>query len=159
MTNALSGEEFMAVQDIREDDAKGRHTTTHRELFKLPGGGLLIDTPGMREFQLWDNSESLDTGFQDVEEFASRCRFRDCEHGNEPGCAVNEALKTGELPRDRYGSYLKLKRELAFIERKTNAVAQKAGKRQMEKNHEIGKKKMIGSRTTKKATFSCGFFR
>lgn len=126
LTNALSGIEVMAVHDIREDDAKGRHTTTHRELIKLPLGGLMIDTPGMREFQLWDNSDSLDVSFKDVDEIADRCRFRDCEHGNEPGCAVQEALADGTLAEDRYNSYLKLKKELAFIERKADAAAQRA---------------------------------
>lgn len=126
LTNALSGIEVMAVQDIREDDAKGRHTTTHRELIKLPLGGLMIDTPGMREFQLWDNSDSLDVSFKDVDAIADRCRFRDCEHGNEPGCAVQEALADGTLAEDRYNSYLKLKKELAFIERKSDAAAQRA---------------------------------
>jgi len=126
LTNALCGENVMTVQNIREDDDKGRHTTTHRELFRMPGGGLLIDTPGMREFQMWDNSESLDTGFKDVEQFASSCRFSDCQHTNQPGCAVQEALENGSLTRERYASYEKLKRELAYVERKADAAAQKA---------------------------------
>jgi len=125
LTNALCGEDVMAVQNIRADDDKGRHTTTHRELFRMPGGGLIIDTPGMREFQMWDSGESLDTGFIDVEQFASSCRFTDCQHNNQPGCAVQEALKNGSLTNERYASYEKLKRELAFIERKANAAAQK----------------------------------
>ncbi|MGE6489082.1 ribosome small subunit-dependent GTPase A [Paenisporosarcina sp. NPDC076898] len=126
LTNALCGENVMVVQEIREDDDKGRHTTTHRELFRMPGGGLLIDTPGMREFQMWDNSESLDTGFQDVEQFASACRFTDCQHDGQPGCAVQEALDNGALTRERFASYEKLKRELAYMERKADAAAQKA---------------------------------
>lgn len=126
LINALSGAELMAVQDIREDDSKGRHTTTHRELVLLPGGGLLIDTPGMREFQLGDYDEGVEASFKDVEQFADDCRFRDCQHQHEPGCRVQEALAEGELQRDRYQSYLKLKRELAYIERKSDAAAQKA---------------------------------
>lgn len=126
LTNALCGEDVMVVQNIREDDDKGRHTTTHRELFRMPGGGLLIDTPGMREFQMWDNSESLNTGFKDVEQFANSCRFTDCQHTNQPGCAVQEALENGSLTRERYASYEKLKRELAYVERKADAAAQKA---------------------------------
>ena len=118
LANAICGDETMAVQDIRKDDDKGRHTTTHRELVKIPSGGVLIDTPGMREFQLWDNSDSLDSGFKDVEAFANACKFNDCQHGNEPGCAVQDALATGALPTDRYSSYLKLQKELAFLERK-----------------------------------------
>nr|WP_088007763.1 ribosome small subunit-dependent GTPase A [Indiicoccus explosivorum] len=126
LINALSGETVMAVQDIREDDSKGRHTTTHRELILLPGGGLLIDTPGMREFQLWESSGGMDTGFSDVESLAGLCRFRDCGHTNEPGCAVQESLQNGTLAEDRWGSYIKLQRELAHIERKHDAAAQKA---------------------------------
>nr|WP_272508380.1 ribosome small subunit-dependent GTPase A [Paenisporosarcina quisquiliarum] len=126
LTNALCVENVMVVQEIREDDDKGRHTTTHRELFRMPGGGLLIDTPGMREFQMWDNSESLDTGFQDVEQFASDCRFTDCQHDGQPGCGVQEALDNGALTRERFASYEKLKRELAYMERKADAAAQKA---------------------------------
>ncbi|MFJ8263498.1 ribosome small subunit-dependent GTPase A [Rummeliibacillus sp. NPDC094406] len=126
LTNALCGQDVMTVQMIREDDDKGRHTTTHRELFQLPHGGLLIDTPGMREFQLWNNTDSLDSGFSDIESFATHCRFRDCEHKKEPGCAVLAAIEEGTLEQERYDNYFKLKRELAYIERKTNAQAQAA---------------------------------
>lgn len=125
LINALAGKEMMAVQDIREDDSKGRHTTTHREMVLLPTGGLLIDTPGMREFQLGDYSEGMESGFSDVETLADACRFRDCNHGNEPGCAIREALETGVLQADRYRSYVKLKRELAHMERKSDLAAQK----------------------------------
>ena len=124
LANAICGDGTMAVQDIREDDAKGRHTTTHRELIKIPTGGVLIDTPGMREFQLWDNSKSLDTSFKDIETFAAACKFNDCQHNNEPGCRVQEALATGDLTEDRYASYLKLQKELAFLERKIDRAAQ-----------------------------------
>ncbi|QUW23466.1 ribosome small subunit-dependent GTPase A [Sporosarcina sp. Marseille-Q4063] len=122
--NAICGSEMMAVQGIREDDAKGRHTTTHRELIKIPTGGILIDTPGMREFQLWDNNESLDSGFQDINDLANNCKFIDCQHNNEPGCAIQNALSTGELAEDRYSSYLKLQKELAFLDRKLDRAAQ-----------------------------------
>lgn len=126
LINALSGSNKMMVQTIREDDSKGRHTTTHRELILLPEGGLMIDTPGMREFQLGDYSEGVEVGFNDVVELALSCRFRDCSHHDEPGCRVQEALRDGELDTARYQSYLKLKRELAHIERKSDAAAQKA---------------------------------
>ncbi len=86
----------MAVKETREDDDEGRHTTSHRELIELPGGGLVIDTPGIRELQLWD-SGGIDEAFADVEELAAACRFNDCSHGTEPGCAVNAALASGEL--------------------------------------------------------------
>jgi len=142
LTNALCGQNVMAVQTIREDDAKGRHTTTHRELFQLPQGGLLIDTPGMREFQLWNNAESLDNGFNDIELLATQCRFRDCEHVKEPGCAVLTAIEEGELEKNRYNSYCKLKRELAFIERKANTQAQVAERNKRKKvSKKIGKKR------------------
>ena len=124
LMNAICGSEMMAVQDIREDDDKGRHTTTHRELVKIPTGGILIDTPGMREFQLWDNNESLDSGFQDINELANKCKFNDCQHSNEPGCAIRDALSIGALAKDRYSSYLKLQKELAFLERKMDRAAQ-----------------------------------
>ncbi|QFG01266.1 ribosome small subunit-dependent GTPase A [Psychrobacillus glaciei] len=125
LINALSGEEVMVVSDIREDDSKGRHTTTHRELSLLPGGGLLIDTPGMREFQLWDSAEGVSASFKDIEELAEGCRFRDCQHKKEPGCAIQEAISNGTLKEERYRSYIKLLRELAHIERKNNVVAKK----------------------------------
>jgi ribosome biogenesis GTPase len=112
----------MAVQTIREDDSKGRHTTTHRELVLLPNGGLLIDTPGMREFQLGDSMDGFDASFQDIAFFADQCRFRDCSHQNEPGCAIQAGLASGELPEDRYRSYVKLMRELEYIERKSDAA-------------------------------------
>lgn len=126
LVNSICGEETMAVQDIREDDAKGRHTTTHRELIKIPTGGVLIDTPGMREFQLWNESESLDSGFKDIEELSTSCKFGDCRHESEPGCAIRNALETGELTRERYGNYVKLQKEIAFLDRKMNRQAQAA---------------------------------
>ncbi|MEI4771057.1 ribosome small subunit-dependent GTPase A [Psychrobacillus sp. FJAT-51614] len=125
LINALSREEVMAVSNIREDDSKGRHTTTHRELSLLPSGGLLIDTPGMREFQLWESSEGVSASFKDIEELADECRFRDCKHQKEPGCAIREAITTGSLKEERYKSYLKLLKELAHIERKNDIVARK----------------------------------
>ncbi len=123
LTNALCGEMLMKVSDIREDDAKGRHTTTHRELVILPSGGCLIDTPGMRELQLWNQGDSLSSSFQDVEELAKACRYRDCTHQKEPHCAVRKAIADGELDQNRLQSYFKLQRELAYMERKTNVQA------------------------------------
>lgn len=123
LTNALVEEELMKVSGIREDDAKGRHTTTHRELVVLPSGGCLIDTPGMRELQLWDQADSLSSSFKDIEELAAVCRYRDCSHQNEPQCAVQQAIRDGELEESRLQSFFKLQKELAFIERKTNTQA------------------------------------
>ena len=98
---------------VREDDSKGRHTTTHRELFILPGRGIVIDTPGMRELQMWGDEDSLRGAFADIEDLAQTCKFRDCAHESEPGCAVRGAVEAGEVDEGRFHSYLKLKRELA----------------------------------------------
>lgn len=116
--NALTEKESMKVAGIREDDAKGRHTTTHRELVSLPGGGSLIDTPGMRELKLWEAGDSLDSSFQEIETLAEDCRFRDCTHKNEPGCAVRQAVDSGELEEGRLHNYFKLQRESAYLEKK-----------------------------------------
>ncbi|WP_432354249.1 ribosome small subunit-dependent GTPase A [Sporosarcina sp. A2] len=124
LVNAICGDTTMTVQTIREEDAKGRHTTTHRELIALPTGGVLIDTPGMREFQLWNDSESIEGSFHDIDSLSDSCRFNDCSHQSEPGCAIQQALSDGSLGEDRFASYLKLQREIAYLERKTNAQAQ-----------------------------------
>jgi ribosome biogenesis GTPase len=118
IVNALAGEELLATQEVRADDHEGRHTTTHRELIVLPAGGIILDTPGMRELQLWD--ADLGQTFGDVEGIAASCRFSDCAHESEPGCAVREALADGTLERDRWDSYLKLQRELQALEVRRN---------------------------------------
>jgi ribosome biogenesis GTPase / thiamine phosphate phosphatase len=110
LTNALSGATVMPTRALRAD-GKGRHTTVHRELVMLPGGGIVIDTPGLRSVGLTDVTESLDLVFADIDELAEQCRFSDCVHQTEPGCAVRAALETGELPERRWESYLKLQRE------------------------------------------------
>lgn len=114
LTNALAGEVLMVTRALRAD-GKGRHTTAHRELVVLPGGGLVVDTPGLRSVGLTDVSESLDLVFADVDELAEQCRFADCAHESEPGCAVREALDSGELPERRWQSYLKLQREARWM--------------------------------------------
>jgi ribosome biogenesis GTPase / thiamine phosphate phosphatase len=114
LANRLLGEELLATREVRSD-GRGRHTTTHRELVLLPGGALLLDTPGMRELQLWADASALDETFADVAELASRCRFTDCAHGSEPGCAVRAALGDGSLPQTRWESYRKLQRELRAL--------------------------------------------
>lgn len=129
LTNFLLGEEKQVIQEVRGDDDKGRHTTTYRELYLLPTGGLVLDTPGMRELQLWEaDGATVGQSFQDVEELAEQCYFRDCKHENEPSCAVREAIREGTLEEARYQSYVKLQRELAYLERKTNKRAQLAEK-------------------------------
>ena len=111
LVNALAGEAVMAVSGIREDDAKGRHTTTHRQLITLKSGVMIIDTPGMRELGMWEVSEGLGDAFSDVEVFVGKCRFSDCSHTSEPGCAIRAAIEAGELDPGRWERYRKLKEE------------------------------------------------
>jgi ribosome biogenesis GTPase len=111
LVNALAGEQVMAVNGIREDDSKGRHTTTHRQLIRLNSGVLIIDTPGMRELGMWDVSEGLSDAFADVECYQGKCRFSDCRHEREPGCAIRAAISSGELDMARWESYCNLKEE------------------------------------------------
>lgn len=111
LVNALAGEEIMSVSAIREDDSKGRHTTTHRQLIRLKSGAMIIDTPGMRELGMWDVSEGLADAFADVESYLGKCRFSDCQHKSEPGCAIKAAIASGELDPARWESYQKLKDE------------------------------------------------
>ena len=111
LVNALAGEDIMTVNGIREDDSKGRHTTTHRQLIRLKSGVMIIDTPGMRELGMWDVSEGLGTAFADVEAILGTCRFSDCRHETEPGCAIKAAIATGALDAARWESYRKLKEE------------------------------------------------
>ena len=111
LVNALAGGEIMTVNGIREDDSKGRHTTTHRQLIRLNNGVMIIDTPGMRELGMWDVLEGLGDAFADVEAFLGKCRFSDCRHETEPGCAIKAAIAAGELDIQRWESYQKLKEE------------------------------------------------
>lgn len=124
LTNRLLGHEAQATGGLRAGDGKGRHTTTARALFALPdGGGLLIDTPGMRELALWAGEAEIDEAFGDIEALAEQCRFRDCAHGAEPGCAIREAVERGALDPARLASYDKLQRELAYAERRQDEHA------------------------------------
>lgn len=118
LVNALAGRKLMETGGIREDDARGRHTTTYRQLILNDNGTIFIDTPGMRELGMWDVTEGLGQTFADVETLAERCRFRDCSHQNEPGCAVQAAIEAGELSKERLISYNKLKREARFSDGK-----------------------------------------
>ena len=116
IVNNFVGHELMAVREVRADDDEGMHTTSHRELILLPGGGVVIDTPGIRELQLWDSSDGgMGETFSDVEELAADCRFSDCTHTSEPGCAVLAAVEAGTLANDRLQSWRKLQRELRAI--------------------------------------------
>ena len=127
--NRLAGADLQRTREVRAADSKGRHTTTHRELVVLPDGGLIIDTPGMRELQLWDASEGIRGTFDDIELLAGECRFTDCRHRGEPGCAVAAAVDAGALPAARLESYLKLQDELAYLARQQDERAQIEEKR------------------------------
>ncbi|MBN2445082.1 MAG: ribosome small subunit-dependent GTPase A, partial [Phycisphaerae bacterium] len=123
LINQLVGEQRMVVKAIRDDDSRGRHTTTHRELIVLPDGGVIIDTPGMRELQPWSNEDGLSRTFADVESIAACCRFRDCRHESEPGCAIQAALTDGTLDPNRYRGYQRLQREEAHLARRQDQYA------------------------------------
>jgi ribosome biogenesis GTPase len=128
LINVLAGDERLATSDIRAD-GRGRHTTTRRELIVLPGGGCMIDTPGMRELQLWDAEAGLELAFGDIDLLAAGCRFNDCLHEIEPGCAVRAAIAEGTLAADRLESYRKLQRELLYLEIKDDKRARAAERR------------------------------
>jgi ribosome biogenesis GTPase len=139
LLNRLAGADVAAVQEIREDDARGRHTTTRRELHVLPGGGLVLDTPGMRELSLWDG-DGLDRTFGDLDELVASCRFGNCQHNGEPGCAVAAALADGRLTPERHESWQKLQREAAHHERRVDVVARNAERRKWKQIHkEVGR--------------------
>jgi ribosome biogenesis GTPase len=129
LLNRLLGAEVQATAAVRASDSRGRHTTSHREIFRLPGGSLVVDTPGLREIQLWARDEDLSQTFEDVAALAADCRFGDCRHESEPGCRVLAALESGDLPEVRLASYRKLQAELAHLERRQDqrkALEQKA---------------------------------
>jgi ribosome biogenesis GTPase len=128
LINALLGEERLATGVVRDGDHKGRHTTSHRELVALPGGALLVDTPGMRELQLWTDGDGLSESFDDIETLAAQCRFADCQHRSEPGCAVREALETGALSEDRYRNYEKMQKELIYLEARRDGRSRQRSK-------------------------------
>jgi len=126
LLNALAGTDLQTVSDVRQFDGKGRHTTTSRRLVELPWGAYLVDTPGLRELQIWGDEQSLSHSFADVEDIAADCRFSDCTHHTEPGCAVQEAVAQGTLPAERLDSWRRLHRELAYLARKTDGGAARA---------------------------------
>jgi ribosome biogenesis GTPase len=129
--NALLGEETQRVAEVRVSDQRGRHTTTHRQLFQIAGGALLIDTPGMRELALWGDEQGVHATFQDIEAFAEGCDYRDCSHTVEPGCAVRAAVDSGVLDAARLESYLKLGRELRRLEEKHDELARSESKQKV----------------------------
>jgi ribosome biogenesis GTPase len=125
LVNALAGEEIMNVRNIRLDDSKGRHTTTHRQLIMLQNGVMIIDTPGMRELGMWEIEEGLGEAFSDIEELFYGCKVSDCTHKNEPGCAILEAIENGTLEASRWKNYIQLKEEAKFTENKAAYLRQK----------------------------------
>jgi ribosome biogenesis GTPase len=118
LVNTLAGEELLETRPVRERDSRGRHTTTHRELILLPEGGLILDTPGMRTITLWEADTGMDVMFGDIEDLTKQCRFYDCRHRSEPGCAVLAALKNGALDQKRWESWKKLQKELLYVKKK-----------------------------------------
>ncbi|MGD1896367.1 MAG: ribosome small subunit-dependent GTPase A [Phormidesmis sp.] len=132
LTNQLMGSDVQATQAVRADDSRGRHTTTHREMLKLPSGALLVDTPGMRELQIWTADSSaegtVEGTFSDIEALAMQCRFRNCQHGSEPGCAIQAAIETGRLSAKRLNNYRKLQKEEAYQNRRQDKQAQSNAK-------------------------------
>jgi len=137
--NRLLGSEAQRTLAIRSSDDRGRHSTTYRRLFLLPAGGVLIDTPGMREFQLWDADIGLDDAFDEIGLLSVDCRFRDCQHDTEPGCAVLEAIAKGLLDPDRMTNYRKLKRELQFLDRRRDPAAQAELRKRWKQMHKAQK--------------------
>jgi ribosome biogenesis GTPase len=131
LVNAFLGEDRMATREIREADDQGRHTTSHRQLVLLPGGGLILDTPGIREVGLIDADEGLSVVFDDIERLAEDCKFSDCGHVSEPGCAIRGALETGVLDRARWASFQKLGAELALVEEKQERAAKETERRRL----------------------------
>ncbi|MGW4655513.1 ribosome small subunit-dependent GTPase A [Streptomyces sp. NPDC004279] len=146
LANALLGEEVMEVQATRDMDGKGRHTTTTRNLLALPGGGVLIDTPGLRGVGLWDAETGVGQVFSEIEDLAAECRFQDCAHDAEPGCAVRAAVEDGELPQRRLESYRKLLRENQWIVAKTDARVRAELRREWKRKGAQGKAAMEAKR-------------
>ncbi len=136
IANWLLGEMRQEVQPVREGDSRGRHTTTARELFVLPGGALLMDTPGLRELQLWDAAEGVSQAFADIDALAAECRFGDCKHEGEPGCAVQAALSSGTLDEARLENRRKLLREQEFLRRKMDTGARQEEKQRVKRLHQ-----------------------
>ncbi|UCD63616.1 MAG: ribosome small subunit-dependent GTPase A, partial [Candidatus Zixiibacteriota bacterium] len=135
MINSLLGEERLATREVREFDSKGRHTTSHRQLIVLPGGGVVIDTPGLREIQLWGDDEGLRQVFDDIESLARECRFTDCRHTGEPDCAIQKALDTGELDAGRYANYVKMRKEAAHLARRQSVKAARQQERDRDRRY------------------------
>ncbi len=129
IVNGLLGYDRQKTSDVREFKDRGKHTTTSREMIQLPCGSLVIDTPGIREIQMWTDEEGISRTFRDIEELAGKCRFGNCRHGDEPGCAVQRAIKSGDLDSRRFQSYLKLQKEAAHLALRQDKKAQRRAER------------------------------
>lgn len=129
LVNALAGEDIQSTREVRVSDGRGRHTTVSRELIQLPGGGLVIDTPGLRAVGMWDSAEGIDAAFSDIAALAEDCRFRDCRHDGEPGCAVEAAVAAGDLPARRLESYRELHAEVRHLAEEIDVRARQERKR------------------------------
>ena len=140
LLNALAGIELNATGEVRAFDQRGRHTTTARTLFALRNGAMVIDTPGLREVQLWLGEEDAGAIFTEIESAAASCRFADCSHQSEPGCAVKAGLADGSITEERYESWLKLRREARFLETKTDPLAMKAEKAKYKRRSKAARK-------------------
>ncbi len=146
LVNALAGKNIMNVSEIRNADGRGRHTTTYRQLIMLDNGVMIIDTPGMRELGMWDATNGLEHSFADIEQYFGKCKFRDCQHQSEPGCAVKQAITNGKISQERWNNYLQLKKESSYSEGKDDYLMQK-----WQQNKQIAKnvrnlKKMGGAK-------------
>ena len=141
LLNCLLGDPIQVVRDIRAD-GKGRHTTTSRQLVLIPGGAVVIDTPGLRELTLWHAEDGLDRSFADVDAFAWECAFRDCHHAGEPGCAVRDAIEGGDLPEERFASYRKLEREIDFVARRRDKALELAERKRWKQIHKQNRERM-----------------
>ncbi len=146
LVNALAEKDVMAVNGIRKDDGKGRHTTTHRQLIMLKSGAMIIDTPGMRELGMWDVSEGLGEAFADVESLLGKCKFSDCKHQTEPGCAIKEAISSGYLSTERWESYIRLKTEAKYSDDRNSYI-----RRKQKQNKDISKAWKQRKRMNRKA--------
>lgn len=153
LVNILAGDSVRAVGDVRAGDGKGRHTTVSRAIVDIPGGGCVVDMPGIRGLGLWDAETGIEAAFADVEEFAQQCRFRDCKHENEPGCAVRAAVERGDVSAERFASYLALKQESAMVGACREEARRMRGEKASDsrkKNAQFGKGRAVGKKRGRK---------
>jgi ribosome biogenesis GTPase / thiamine phosphate phosphatase len=149
LINCLIGFDRQKTEIVREHDDRGQHTTHHRELILMPNGSLILDTPGMRELQLWDVEEGMETTFEEIGELAARCYFSDCDHQTEPRCAVREALESGALDAGRFENYLRMRRELDYLARRQDQLGQRIEKDRWKKLSKMARERSKSKRSGK----------